>query len=295
MNYKKEVFSFGDTHHFRLFQIAERQLQLHCHNCLELNLVEKGRGKYIIGGKLYPIEPGDIFVINNSERHLAIHDEEELALTVVVFDSDYIWRTQHGKNYLKPFFQRKDNFSHRISPGAESYSQMLYTFECMKQEAEGERIGRQMVMEAAANLLLSLLYRHYYEKQEVGEEGEQQSTFGCISSVFSYIDEHFAEEITLEALARVSSMSKTYLCKCFKDMTGQTLFGYIEQIRIQYACYLLQTSRRLISEIAMEAGFSSISYFNSLFKKSCGVTPGQFRKGAGAAPTQRTNEARRPS
>lgn len=279
MNYRQEMFQFHEESHFQLFQTTQKQETLHCHDCLELNLVEAGSGRYIIGGKLYPIAPGDIFVINNSERHLAIHEGEELKLTVIVFDSGYVGK-KYGQNYLLPFFQRKKNFSNRIVPGSQGYEDMLATFHCMKRESCELRTGWQMVMEAAANMLLSLLYRYYQEQQEIEEQSAKlQMPYGRISRVLEYIDRHFGESLTLEQLAGEAALSRTYLCKCFKELTGQTLFAYLEQVRIQNACCLLQTSEEPISRIALDSGFESISYFNRSFKKCCGVTPGQYRRG----------------
>lgn len=278
-NFKQEAFLFSDECHFRLFRTSERQEMLHCHNCLELNLVESGTGKYIIGGKLYPICPGDLFVINNSERHLAVHDGETLTLSVIVIDSDYVWK-KYGQDYLKPFFQRKDNFSNRIHQESEGYEGMLQAFRFMKEEENTKRVGWQMVTEASANLLLALLYRYYHENQELEEQQKStQHTFGRINRVLEYIDLHFQEIITLKQLAQEAAMSPTYLCKCFRDVTGQTLFEYLEQVRIQHACYLLQTSEKPVAEIAMDAGFETVSYFNRVFKKLCGCTPGQYRRG----------------
>lgn len=279
MAFIHETFEFYDNFRFYLFQTSDKQKELHCHDCLELNLAEQGEGTYIIGGKLYPIRKGDIFVINNREHHLALHGEEGLTLTVLVFDPEAVWKSRYGKEYLKPFLYRSKSFSNRITAQEEGYGMLLPAFNCLKQEAEGKRTGWQMVMEASIQLLLSLLYRYYNEKQEIKEEDSFDPMFGRISRVFTYIDEHFAEEVTLDQLAKETAISRNYLCKCFKQMTGQTIFTYIEQVRIRYACYLLCTSQRSVADVAMESGFGSVSYFNRVFRRYCGVSPGRYRKG----------------
>lgn len=291
MQYKEEKFSFLDKEYVRMFQSDKRQETLHCHNCLELNLVEKGSGTYIIGGKLYEMEPGDIFVINNSEHHLALHNSEDLTLTVLVLESGHLWRSPSGVDYLKPFLGRSESFSNRITSAEEDYVQMKQVFEWLKQEllleidVSDENVDNiwekedMLVVEATVKLLLSLLYR-YYEKKEELAGGKPNSTdylFGPIGKVFSYINEHFAEKITLEELAKESSLSRTYLSRYFKELTGQTLFSYIQQTRLQYASYLLQTSKKTITEIAVESGFGNLSYFNRVFKKTYGRAPGKFR------------------
>ena len=103
MSWTKERFDFGSGICFRLFEIEEKQKELHCHDCLEIDLVEEGDGNYIIGGRIYPVRTGDIFVINNSERHLAIHGEHGLKLSVLIFEADPIWKEKYGKDYSKYF------------------------------------------------------------------------------------------------------------------------------------------------------------------------------------------------
>lgn len=278
MSYREEKFSFSEEERFYLFSTEEKQKELHCHNCLELNYIENGKGTYVIDGKLYPIETGDIFVINNSEHHLAIHDGAPLRMTVLVFAMDFLWKSPFGAECLKPFFNRNKNFSNRITSRENRYEEMRNTFLCMKKEFADGNPKEWIVAEPAAQLLLSLLYQHYNEKKEITESEAYSYASGSIQKAFSYINEHFAEKITLEDVAQASSLSRTYLSKYFKNMTGQTLFAYIQQTRIKYASYLLQTGEKSMTDIALESGFESVSYFNRIFKKYYGVTPGQLRK-----------------
>ena len=65
MDYRHEEFQFEEGRRIQVFDVAKKQETLHCHDCLELNRIESGTGNYIIGGKVYEICPGDIFVINS--------------------------------------------------------------------------------------------------------------------------------------------------------------------------------------------------------------------------------------
>lgn len=277
MPYRKENFTFQEEERFLLFTTAEKQEELHCHNCLELNYIVSGCGTYMIDGKLYPIEKGDIFVINNSEHHLAIH-KEPVCMTVLVFAMDFLWKSPLGAECLKPFFNRNQNFSHRITAKEFRYEDICYAFRCVSKEFSIHDSGESMVAESAAQLLLAQVYRYYNEKQEIEEKDSYNYMSGSIQQAFSYINEHFAEKISLEDVAEASSLSRTYLSRYFKKMTGQTLFNYIQQTRIKYASYLLQTGQTSITQIALDCGFDSVSYFNRIFKKYYGITPGQYRK-----------------
>lgn len=271
MSFREENFTFQDGETFHLFSTMAKQKELHCHNCLELDYIQRGSGTYMIGGKLYPIEPGDIFIINNSELHLAISNDEAIEMTVLVFDAHFLRRSPFGADYLKLFLNRNRSFSNRITEEVEGYEDMIHVFSCMKKESV-------MITEAAANLLLALLYQYYSQKKELKDDGQGSLGFSSMQKVFSYINEHFSEKITLDAMAEEASLSKTYLSKSFKKFIGQSLFEYIQQTRVQYAGYLLKTSQESVTQIALDSGFETVSYFNRVFKKYYHMSPGQFRK-----------------
>lgn len=267
---------------FALFRTSQKQQFLHYHDCLELNLVESGEGCYVINGKKYPIKPGDIFVINNKEPHMAIHDadsEKGLELMVLVFDVDLLWRNKGISQFLTPFLSRKKQFSHRIAACSQYHSQMMQLFQQIAREYQDQEKGWELAVESLLMYLLTLLYRCYDEKQELEAEGEDfQKMYTRISAVFDYIGEHFKESVKLEELAELVSLSPHYLCKCFKKVTGRTIFAYIEQMRVQYSCYLLRATHDSIMEIALVSGFNTVSYYNRIFKKHTGQTPRDYRK-----------------
>lgn len=137
---------------------------------------------------------------------------------------------------------------------------------------------RQTAVELLLMYLLTLLYRCYDEMEELDDTSDNfQKMYARISVVLEYLADNFKEEITLDELAKEVSLSRHYLCKCFKKVTGKTIFEYIEQMRIQYSCYLLKTSDSGIMEIALCSGFNSVNYYNRVFKKTMGKTPKQYR------------------
>lgn len=93
-----------------------------------------------------------------------------------------------------------------------------------------------------------------------------------------YMDEHFAEKITLELLANFSHGSPYHMHRTFKRIKGITPIEYIQQVRVDAAkTYLLQTNKA-IGDIAKCVGMANAPYFITLFKKKTGQTPAQFRQ-----------------
>lgn len=127
-------------------------------------------------------------------------------------------------------------------------------------------------------LFLAVLYRYYQNNQELLQERKDfQKSYARISQVIKYINSHYREGITLEELAGQAHMNKTYLSTYFKEVMNIGIFDYIEQIRINQSCILLKTSQMPITEISLEVGFNSVSYFNRIFKRIVGVTPRVYR------------------
>ncbi len=95
--------------------------------------------------------------------------------------------------------------------------------------------------------------------------------------VMSYVNEHFAEDISVERLADTYGLSVTYFIRVFRQETGYTPHAYIVSRRMASARYLLKYTERSIKEICFSTGFSSESLFCSAFRKQHGMTPQGYR------------------
>lgn len=110
------------------------------------------------------------------------------------------------------------------------------------------------------------------------------NNFDRLSAVMKYIDNHFSEPISLAELATAAALTPEYLCSLFKKSTAQTLFEYINRLRIKKSKELLLTCRNIpIKEIAHRVGFNDASYFGYIFKKIENITPGEMRSLYGRA------------
>ncbi len=99
-----------------------------------------------------------------------------------------------------------------------------------------------------------------------------------LASVYSYIEEHFSEDLSLEKLSSEFYISKFYLTREYKKIYGQTIFQHIINSRINYGKKLLRFSNKSIEEISHLCGFNDQSYFARQFKKSENLTCFAYRK-----------------
>lgn len=95
-----------------------------------------------------------------------------------------------------------------------------------------------------------------------------------------YILAHISEAVTTEALARELGLNRTYLCTLFVQETGMTINHFVTQVKMEEARRLLDITQKSIAQIAAQLGYSTQSYFQKVFKKHWGITPGEYRRGA---------------
>lgn len=98
-----------------------------------------------------------------------------------------------------------------------------------------------------------------------------------------YVNEHLGERLLNDQIAQAMFLNVDYLNRVFKKETGMTLSEYISRKRVDLAKELLLGSDMTVSEIAMEVGFQSFSYFTKVFKKRTGKEPLKYRKDGGAS------------
>lgn len=278
MDYVKDEMVFERDFPYRMFRSRSRQMYLHSHDLLEINYVNHGTGYYLIEEKEYEIHEGDIYIINNHERHMAVHDGS-LELEVIVFDPGLLWEQRRGYQFLEPFFNRSARFTNCIREGGPGYEELKDALGHIREEYRGKKPGWELFVKSWTQLFMASLYRIYLEIQdEEGQGASRHKIFTRLQPVVDYIHEHYLEQIELDDLVKVAMMNKSYLCSCFKKVLHVRMFEYIDQLRVDRACILLSTTSHTITEIAMMSGFNSVSYFNRVFKRSFDMSPGEYRK-----------------
>lgn len=98
-----------------------------------------------------------------------------------------------------------------------------------------------------------------------------------VDGLVRYIQEHYNEEIVIQALADDYGMTPGYLASLFKKKTNKTIVQYITDLRLRRAKEYLEKTSLSVADIAQNVGFNESQYFSRVFKKSVGVTPGQYR------------------
>lgn len=126
---------------------------------------------------------------------------------------------------------------------------------------------------------MPFMVRRAIEKLSKAENDreEMESSNDIIKEVQRYISGHYTEKITLTKLAEEIHVNGSYLSRLYKLKTGQNLFEFINQMRVEQAKVLIGQGKR-ISETAQLVGFENSAYFSRVFKKIEGVSPREYGK-----------------
>lgn len=99
-----------------------------------------------------------------------------------------------------------------------------------------------------------------------------------LSSIKSFMEENLSESLDLETLAATANLSKYHFSKRYKEQTGYSPIQHFIHMKIERACYLLDTSDKPITHISDMLGYEDSQYFSRLFKKVIGLSPRDYRK-----------------
>ncbi|AWV96747.1 AraC family transcriptional regulator [Arcticibacterium luteifluviistationis] len=256
---------------FREISKPNFETPFHYHPELELTYIEKGRGVRHVGMKMEEFEEGDLVFLGANLPHCWLNRPDEDGS----FVSSYV--IQFHEDVFSESFLKLPEFS---------VLKALFSMANLGVKFKGQNFGQEMKsifkkdesqrIIALLQLFLKLANAEKSILLDVAPVGK--SNPDRFHLVFSYIIEHFREQISLENVAEIAGLTTTSFCRYFKNITGKTFFEVILEYRIEAVVQLLVTSNKRINEIAFETGFQDIPYFNRSFKKQIGMSPSQFRE-----------------
>lgn len=124
-------------------------------------------------------------------------------------------------------------------------------------------------------VLAHLVRRHADAPPPTLQVGREPAAVGQIKR---HLEHHYAEEVSLEALSRLTHLSRYHLVRVFSRSVGLPPHAYLRQVRISRAKALLAAGCP-VAEVAVATGFTDQSHLHRWFKRLWGVTPGGYRKG----------------
>lgn len=259
--------------------ISKESTVLHWHSCIEICYLKQGTGRYLVGGRDYPFEKGDVYVINSKDVHLAYNDKNVIML-VLLFEPDLLWNAScypFEMDYMTPFWEFGSRFGNKLDINSRYYKPIVEILLEIEKEFKAKNNGYKLMIKSHILKLSTLLLRYIDMEENEGLPGRFNNSLR-LEPVFSFIDSNYNSKISLNELASLVNMSVSNFSSVFKKTYGATPIEYIIRIRVAKASELLISTDMKIINIALDCGFNSISHFIDCFKKYTGRTPNDFRR-----------------
>ncbi|MFV0362148.1 MAG: helix-turn-helix domain-containing protein [Suipraeoptans sp.] len=231
-------------------------------NSYEIFLFLKGDAEFHIEGNVYTLHPHDIYIASPFElHHKEFLSSAKYERIVININLDFF-----EKNRCKNL---EAAFKNRI-PGTEcQIPASIVDQEMYHLIIKMNRYLKEGAYNIANCVLLEFLYLlNHIEKPLATPVVEDER----IRDVLTYINEHLAEQLTLDQLSQLFFMNKYHLCRVFKEITGYTINQYINTKRLLLVREMVQKGQSLLTA-SMNAGFNSYAHFYKMHKKVFGISP----------------------
>lgn len=261
--YQLKDFPSNNGYHIRRY--TDTKHALHFHDCIEITILEKGKGVHVINGTEYYYPMYTFTIMDYRDCHAFFNLTPKNSLYNLMVSPSLISPAQLQKiNQLT-----QDKICYLDREAGKVIISHLDTLYYLKKRNQG--VSPTLIKNVCDNLIELFLT---FFNEEVFHQKTQKSE---IQKALEYINLHFKEKITLNHVAKYTGYNPSHFSKLFHKKLGITFNHYVSSIRLNYAKRLLATTDQSISFICFECGFASVSSFNRNFLEIVGCTPNAYR------------------
>jgi AraC-like DNA-binding protein len=236
-------------------------------NDLRIVYVQKGKAKWKIAGKTFPVKSGDLVLMSNKNPRILTYIDSEDPLSLYVLNICPQALFQFGMMQL--FTDIPRDISPVLTTGND---EIIGLYHRIKAEHDNALLHSPIVISATTVTILALLARRYHLAVRPGAIAPN------IKTVLDYIDANYCEKLSLSCLAHMAGMCRESFSKQFKRCIGIPFSQYIRHKRIAKAISLIETTESTILSIALDCGFETMANFYKAFHALTGKTPSDYRK-----------------
>ena len=237
----------------------------HRHPYFHMLYITAGQGKFLVEGEEYTLTPGQCLLIPKGGDHAYTNPNEDIMEYLEV-------KFSLGQNSLDTALSKTGTIVSDTGLVGPLIHQILQEYSDLGSVADESAVSYLVT-------ILNLLCQDVRYRKKPKSRFIDASDFSSLSQkIIRYLEENYATDVSLDALADSLDYNKSYLCVAFKKDTGMTILDCLNTVRIRRAAELIVYSDHSIAQVASQCGFASVSHFNRVFLKYVGTTPGQCRR-----------------
>lgn len=255
---------------FNYSDVQNPDQDIHIHDTCEVLFCLEGGQNFLINDRVYEVEDGDLFVINQFEAHKITSDPgKKFRRYIMQVHPEYLYSNSTAKTDLSGcFYMRGKDITNKIRLSENQQKELISYLRSLENE---NTFGDDIIKNITALNILILINGAF----SVHTDADKSSGTGTIKNAIEYINKNFSQHLSLETIAENSYVSVNQLCRLFNKYCGTTVAKYIASRRITEAKKLL-SSGKSVTDTALLCGFEDYANFIRVFKKHVGVTPGKY-------------------
>jgi len=266
----------------------------HSHSRYELYYFHEGVCTYLIGDRIYSLTPGDLILMNGMTLHCPkIDPKVPYVRSVIHFEPSSLQpysALPHAVPFLQPF-QQFGNY--RLTLKGRDRDEAEQLLEKMHMHSERGSEASRMRMHLTFIDLLHFVYERclqpMHEMRDLPTGKER-----AVQRIVSYLEQNYAEDLHMDKLQADLHISKYYMSRLFKEVTGVTIFDFVYRRRINEAKILFLLNPDLtVTEVSLQTGFHHLAHFSRVFKAQVGMTPEKYRQRLRQAKDEKATSARK--
>lgn len=251
----------------------------HFHDTYELYFLEEGEGYYFIDRETYLVRAGDVVLIKPNQIHktsmerVARHGRLLLQITEAPMDA---FLRGNGFMTLEELYDKKGRI---VSLGERAGAAVKELMIRVGEEIRDRQRGYDLMVRLKLLELLAVLWRCGEDAPPEREERVAQSPkYQKVQEVAEYLQANPGTRESLDQLAGRFYISRSWLSRIFREVTGFSVSEYANMVRVKRAQKLLAHGDYSVTEISELVGFESITYFERIFRRYTDRTPLGYRR-----------------
>lgn len=243
----------------------------HWHKEIELIYVRSGSCSLSVTDCTFTAHAGDLAVCESGVIHYSDSHDMDNSLDFIIFDTSILGPLFQNPGFMRPLVTKAELESYGLS------AHLLQLIDTVSGELDRREPFYQEVVSSSLQTFWALLKRkHPRTDSEQLPDDRRSRTLSDLQELVSYIDAHYAENISLEYAAARMNFSTSYFSRIFKKLMGINFVTYLNLVRVERAAYELRHTDKKFTDIALSCGFNNIRTFNRAFKEITGCTPSEF-------------------
>ncbi len=247
---------------------------LHMHSEVELLYIFSGCfATRLADGTEHIANKGDVVCINSNVAHSTFAaNSEDINTGLIQFKADVFKKSTHSLDGYLNVIQKNSGKQIEIFRNEEvnRYCEFLFS------HAKDEEPSRMLYLTSGVYGLMASLYKCKFIVDE--SEGIDRKKAKKLIGALEFIANNYKYDISLSDVCETVGMSNYYFCRLFKNTLNMGFTDYLNSVRIYHAEEMLSETDKSILETALENGFSSVSYFNRVFKTLKNCSPSEYRR-----------------